>query len=130
MSSNIPTETQKKTSLANFSDDDLLEICRAADVIACECPGYVARLLRQVRAFRSYTLSCIEQFPADAETHEWLASQAERVDQILWETMVDLMKKEGLLDEDGQVKLDSLSDRARAIALKQVGGADGISDFS
>lgn len=121
---------QKTVSLTDFSDDDLLEICRAADVIACECPGYVARLLRQVRAFRSYTLSCIDQFPADAKTHEWLASQAEQVDKILWETMITLMQQEGLLDEEGQVKLESLSHRARAIALKQIGGADGLSNFS
>ena len=120
----MSSNTQKTVTLADFSDDDLLEICRAADVIACECPGYVARLLRQVRSFRSYTLSCIEQFPKDAETHEWLASQAERVDQILWETMVVLMKQEGLVDDSGQVKLESMSARARAIALKQVGGAD------
>ncbi|MEO1144063.1 MAG: hypothetical protein AAFY26_00460 [Cyanobacteria bacterium J06638_22] len=120
----MSSNTQKPITLTDFSDEDLIEICRAADVIACECPGYVARLLRQVRAFRSYTLSCIDQFPEDAETHRWLASQSERVDEILWETMVGLMKQEDLIDEDGHVKLESLSQRARAIALKQIGSTD------
>ncbi len=112
-------------TLADVSDellDDLLvEICRAAEVIACECPGYIARLLRQVRAFRQYTTNCIEQFPGDAETHQWLAHQAGTVEEILFQTMVELMKKEGLIDENQQLSLDKLSDRAREIFLKQVG---------
>jgi len=108
--------------LSEFTDDALLEICRAADVIACECPGYVARLLRQVRAFRSYTNSCIEQFPEDADTHHWLAKQANAVETILWETMVELMRKEDLIDESENILLDRLSERARSIALQQIGG--------
>jgi hypothetical protein len=104
-------------------DELIVEICRAAEVIACECPGYVARLLRQVRAFRRYTMNCIEQFPADAETHHWLAAQAAKVEDILFQTMMELMYKEGLIDEAQQIALDKLSDRAREIALKQLGTA-------
>lgn len=111
--------------LNNISDELLgellVEVCRAAEVIACECPGYIARLLRQVRAFRQYTTNCIEQFPADAETHDWLAKQAKAVEEILFQTMVELMQKEGLIDEAQQIALDKLSDRAREIVLKQVG---------
>jgi len=116
-------DKQQTVRLSEFSDEALLEICRAADVIACECPGYVARLLRQVRAFRSYTLTCIDQFPEDAETHHWLADQANKVESILWETMVELMRKEKLLTDTGEVMIDSLSERARAIALQQIGGS-------
>lgn len=108
-------------SLDNVSDELLIEICRAAEVIACECPGYIARLLRQVRAFRQYTTQCIEQFPADVETHQWLAGQAEAVEKILFQTMVELMQKEGLVDEAQQILLDKLSDRAHKIVLKQIG---------
>lgn len=104
-----------------LSDEMLIEICRAAEVIACECPGYIARLLRQVRSFRQYTTKCIEQFPSDAETHHWLAGQAEVVETILFQTMVELMQKEGLIDETQQIALDKLGDRAREIVLKQVG---------
>ncbi len=108
-------------NLSDISDELLIEICRAAEVIACECPGYIARLLRQVRSFRQYTTSCIEQFPADTETHQWLAAQAEAVETILLQTMLELMRKEGLIDENQHVALDRLSDRARKIVLAQVG---------
>ncbi len=107
--------------LSVLSDEALLEICKAAEVIACECPGYLARVLRQVRAFRHYTTACIEQFPADAETHRWLAEQADQVETILWQTMVELMRKEQLIDDSEQILLDKLSERAREIALKQLG---------
>lgn len=115
-------DNEQTIKLSDLSDDALLSICRAADVIACECPGYIARLLRQVRAFRSYTLNCIEQFPKDAETHYWLADRANQVEAILWQTMVELMQREALVSESEEVLLDNLSERARAIALEQIGG--------
>ncbi|MEB3336920.1 MAG: hypothetical protein VKJ46_05610 [Leptolyngbyaceae bacterium] len=106
---------------SELSDELLLEICEAADVIACECPGYLAQLLSQVRAFRSYTTSCIEQFPEDAETHRWLIQQAQQVEKLLLETIAELMRREDLLDEANYILLDKMSERARATALKQIG---------
>ncbi len=107
--------------LTELTDENLVEICRAAQVIACECPAYIARLLRQVRVFREYTTSCIEQFPTDAETHQWLSNRATEVEAILFQTMVELMQKEGLIDDARQVCLEKLSERAREIVLKQIG---------
>ncbi len=105
-----------------LTDEALLEICRAADVLACECPGYLARILRQVRSFHNYTLSCIDQFPQDKETHLWLAAQAEAMEQLLWDTTLELMRREKLIDETSQViLLDRMSERARETALKQIG---------
>jgi hypothetical protein len=118
---NIMANTDKTVDLTDLSEDALLEICRAAQVIACECPGYLARLLRQVRTFRTYTATCIDQFPADAETHLWLIDQAALVEDIILQTMIELMKKENLIDDAQQVSLDRLSERAREIILKQVG---------
>lgn len=109
--------------LTQLTDENLLEICRAAQVIACECPAYIARLLRQVRVFREYTTTCIDQFPNDAETHQWLASKAIEVEEILFRTMIELMQKEGLIDEAQNISLDKLSERAREIVLKQIGAA-------
>jgi len=108
-------------ALQDLSDETLLEICRAAEVIACECPAYIARLLRQVKAFRHYTMNCIEQFPDDAKTHHWLAEQAEQAEKILFETMVELMQKEGLIDANQRIALDKLSQRAQKIILHQIG---------
>lgn len=107
--------------LTELTDENLVEICRAAQVIACECPAYIARILRQVRVFREYTNNCIEQFPNDKETHQWLAAQALEVEEILFRTMVELMQREGLIDEKCNVSLAKLSDRARTTMLKQIG---------
>lgn len=107
--------------LTELTDEALLEICRAAQVIACECPAYIARLLRQVRVFREYTTNCLEQFPDDLETHQWLSSQAQEVEKILFQTMIELMRREGLIDANHYVSLDKVSDRAREIVLKQIG---------
>ncbi|MBF2027217.1 MAG: hypothetical protein IGS48_10680 [Oscillatoriales cyanobacterium C42_A2020_001] len=107
--------------LTELTDEALVEICRAAQVIACECPAYIARLLRQVRVFKEYTTTCADQFPADAATHQWLSSQASVVETILFQTMIELMQKEGLIDASLCVSLDKLSTRAREIVLQQVG---------
>ncbi|MEX0270807.1 hypothetical protein AB3R30_16815 [Leptolyngbyaceae cyanobacterium UHCC 1019] len=115
------SNSSETVNLSELSDEALLEICRAAEVIACECPGYLARLLRQVRTFRVYTTSCIDQFPSDADTHLWLADQATQIEDILLQTMIELMQKENLIDDAQQVSLDKLSERARATMLKQVG---------
>jgi hypothetical protein len=119
--SNLNQPSSETIGLSELSDEALLEICRSAEVIACECPGYLARLLRQIRSFRTYTISCIEQFPADSETHTWLAERASQVEDIVLQTMIELMQKENLIDDAQQVSLERLSDRSRAIMLKQIG---------
>ncbi|MBW4470986.1 MAG: hypothetical protein KME45_11370 [Stenomitos rutilans HA7619-LM2] len=115
------TDTKQTIKISDVSDEALVEICRAAEVVACECPGYLARLLRQVRTFRNYTMTCIEQFPQDAETHFWLAEQGAKVEALLHQTMIELMQKEELIDDSEHILLDKLSERARATALKQLG---------
>jgi len=115
------TNTKNTVQLTELTDESLLEICRAAQVIACECPAYIARILRQVRVFREYTTSCIEQFPNDAATHQWLSARSVEVEDILFQTMIELMQREGLIDENRTVALDKLSDRAREIVMKQIG---------
>ncbi len=114
-------EMNQVIQLDELSDEALLEICRAAEVIACECPGYLARILRQVRSFRNYTTSCIEQFPEDEETHRWLDSRAAKVEDLLFETMIELMKREDLINDERQISLEKLSERARETVLKQIG---------
>jgi len=103
------------------SDETLRKICEAADVIACECPGYLVRLLRQIRTFRNYTHSCIENFPEDKETHLWLCERAEQWEQQVYQTIVELMQRENLLNGTGELSLTLLHDRATSIALKQIG---------
>lgn len=115
------SDTKRMIKVSDISDEALIEICRAAEVVACECPGYLARILRQVRTFRNYTTNCIEQFPEDAETHLWLAERAEQAEMLLHQTMIELMQKESLIDDSEYIILDKLSERARVTALKQIG---------
>ncbi len=105
---------------SELTDENLLAICEAADVIACECPSYLVRLLNDVREFRRYTNECIERFPSDAETHHWLSSRANQVEMLLSLTIYELLQKENLLDENNQLNLQQLSDRNRAIALSKI----------
>ncbi|HEY9860816.1 MAG TPA: hypothetical protein V6D16_15015 [Candidatus Obscuribacterales bacterium] len=100
-----------------LSDEDLYAICEAADVLACECPSYLVRLVQEVRAFRQYTSDCIQQFPEDAATHHWLTSRAKQVETLLCQTILELLQKEELIDEQNQVCLTRLSERARSLAL-------------
>jgi hypothetical protein len=110
-----------------LTDEALLEICRAAEVTACECPGYLASILRQIRTFHAYTLNCIEEFPEGKETHIWLAAQAEIVQKLLWKTTVELMRREGLIDAaSNRIILDRIKERAQQTALRQIERRNGI----
>ncbi len=100
-----------------LSDEDLYAICEAANVLACECPSYLVRLVQEVRTFRQYTSDCIQQFPEDAATHHWLTSRAKQVETLLCQTILELLQKEELIDEQNQVCLTRLSERARSLAL-------------
>lgn len=102
-----------------FSDEHLLAISEATDVIACDCPGYLVRLLKEVREFKKYTSDCIEQFPSDAATHEWLSSRARQVELLLSLTIYELLEKEDLIDGDRHINLNRLSERNRELALKK-----------
>jgi hypothetical protein len=103
-----------------FPDEQLLAICEAADVIACECPSYLVQILNQVREFRRYTKECIDHFPDNAATHHWLSEQVNQVEMLLCLTIYELLQKENLIDEDNQLNLQQLSQRNRAIALSKV----------
>ena len=102
-----------------FSEEQLIAISEAADVIACQCPGYLVQLIQQVRKFRHYTSDCMERFPEDAETHEWLSDRASQLESLLSQTIIELMQKEDLIDEQNQVCLTKLAARAREMALRQ-----------
>lgn len=102
-----------------FSDEQLLAICEAADVIICECPAYLVRLLQEVREFQRYSNDCIEQFPEDATTHHWLSSQMAQIESLVSKTIFELMNRENLLDTYNQLNLKRLSERNRQTVLTQ-----------
>jgi hypothetical protein len=113
-------ESQTIQISLEFPDEHLVAISDAADMIACECPSYLVRLLKEVREFRRYTTECIERFPNDTATHEWLASRANQVEVLLSLTIYELLEKENLVENYNQLNLKRLSERNRAIALEEI----------
>lgn len=102
-----------------FSDEQLLAICEVADIIACECPSYLAKLLHDVREFRRYTHECVEHFPEDTAVHQWLNSRAQEVETLLSRTILEFLNKEKLLESNNQLNLNRLAQRTHEIVLKQ-----------
>lgn len=102
-----------------LSDAQLQAICETANVIACECPAQLVDLLRKIREFRYYTLECIQIAPEETELHQWLGGEMIRVEALLSQTIVEMMRREDLLDEQQQLDLDKLRDRNTRAALRQ-----------
>lgn len=102
-----------------FSDEQLLAICEAADVIACQCPSYLVHLLKEVKEFHRYTKECINTSPEDASIHDWLSGRAAQVEQMLSQTIFELLQREALVDDQNNLDLDKMAERARAIAVRQ-----------
>jgi hypothetical protein len=102
-----------------FSDEQLLAICEAADVIACQCPSYLVHLLKEIKEFHRYTEECIQTSPEDASVHDWLSSRASQLELMLSQIIFDLLQRENLIDEQNNLDLHKMAERARAIALQQ-----------
>lgn len=81
-----------------------------SDMIECECPSKLLEILDMIRAFNSYTTECIIKYPADANTHKWLKTAAENLDSLLCNTVIQLARMEGFVDENNE-----LTSRARII---------------
>ncbi|MBW4491255.1 MAG: hypothetical protein KME12_26165 [Trichocoleus desertorum ATA4-8-CV12] len=102
-----------------FSDDQLLAICEAADVIACQCPSYLVHLLKEVKEFHRYTNDCIQTSPEDASIHDWLTSRAAQMELMLSQIIFELLQRENLIDDQNNLDLSKMAERSRAIALRQ-----------
>lgn len=106
---------------SSLSDEQLIALCEFAEVISCKCPAYLAALLQQVKQFRCYTTDCINIFPEDAATHEWLSDRALQMEALLVQTIFELMERESLLDEQGQLDCERLGQYSRSSVLRQMG---------
>lgn len=116
----LTTDRPTMQQIPEFSDDQLLVICEIADVIACECPARLVGLLREVRKFRQYTLSCIEKWPESTEMHEWLAGEIAGIEDQLTTVMYEFMAKENLLNEQGYLDMDRLAELSYEASLRQL----------
>ncbi len=100
-----------------LSDEQLVAISESIQVIACECPSYLIRLLQEVRSFWHYTNECIERFPEDIETHKFLSSRAKDMELLLSSTILEFLEKENLLDPNNHLNLDKLAQRTHELVV-------------
>ena len=118
MNSNSPSHLIQTAQL-ELADEKLLAICDVASVVACKCPSHLAKLLRDVRRFRRYTAACIKQFPEDTDTHQWLTDKAAHIEFLLSQIIVELLERDGLLDEYQQLDLRTLAQQNYLKVTKQ-----------
>jgi DNA-binding transcriptional MerR regulator len=68
-----------------FDDAALTKFAGLPSNVACECPSHLAELLMQIASFESYSASCANRSPADAELHTYLQRVAGTA-RMLFET--------------------------------------------
>jgi hypothetical protein len=85
-----------------IQQNHLEELNRYSDFVECECPAHLIDILLKVREFEAYTTECITKFPKDANTHRWLKKASQNVDALLSNTIVQLARIEGFIDEENK----------------------------
>lgn len=83
-----------------LTENALAELAKYADLLDCECPNHLMDILAKVREFEAYTSSCIDKYPKDAATHKWLQKSAANLDSLLSNTIIQLARMEGFVDDD------------------------------
>ena len=85
-----------------LTNDALSALEKHVDMIECECPTYLIEILAQVRKFNAYTNECIQKYPKDASTHMWLSTSAKNIDAMLSNTIVQLARIEGFINDKNE----------------------------
>jgi len=86
-----------------LSEDSVTLLRQYSDMLECQCPGKLLEILDEIRNFNRYTTACIEQFPADAKTHQWLQTAALNLDSLLCGTIIQLARLEGFVNDQNQL---------------------------
>lgn len=86
----------------HLTPEAMTELKKYADLIECECPTHLMGILAQVREFHDYTTECITKYPEDAATHRWLQKSAKNIDAMLSNTIIQLARIEGFINEENQ----------------------------
>lgn len=75
-------------------------ILEHTEVLECACPQHLLKVIKSIQDFQEYETSCIIKYPKDAEIHNWLLAQSKNLEKIATDTLIDLMKKENIVDEE------------------------------
>lgn len=74
-----------------------------SDMLECQCPGKLLGILDSIREFTTYTAACIDQYPDDARTHQWLQTASLNLDKLLCGTIIQLARMEGFVNEANEL---------------------------
>ena len=81
----------------------MIALSEKSSTLKCECPKHLIKLLKEIRLFQDYELSCMTATDKDRETHAWLHASAVNIDQMLSGTIAQLARLEGMIDEENLI---------------------------
>lgn len=82
-----------------LTEESKAKILKHTEIMECACPQHLLKVVDSIRSFQEYETSCIIRYPKDAEIHSWLLEQSKQLEKMATDTIVELMKKEGVVDE-------------------------------
>jgi hypothetical protein len=88
--------------LTEFAEDEIL---KNAVALMCECPRHLLVLLKNIRSFQTYEQGCAETSEKDRVTHQWLYQESLEMDRMVSNTILELARREGMLDDHGKIVL-------------------------
>lgn len=82
-----------------LTDESAEAILQNTEVLECACPQHLLKVLKSIRDFQEYETGCIIRYPKDQEIHSWLLEESKRLEVMVTKTIVELMRKENIIDE-------------------------------
>lgn len=83
----------------SLTDESTKKILQHTEIMECACPQHLLKVVDAIRAFQEYETGCIIRYPKDKEIHDWLLEESKKLEKLATKTIVELMKKEGVVDE-------------------------------
>lgn len=82
-----------------LTEDSKAMILEHTEMLECACPQHLLKVIRSIQDFQEYETSCIIKYPKDEEIHSWLLEQSKSLEKLATDTLVSLMQKESIVDE-------------------------------
>lgn len=83
-----------------LTDESTKAVLKHTEILECACPQHLLKVIKAIRDFQEYETSCIIKYPKDEEIHSWLLQESKLLERHATTTLVDLMKKESIVDEE------------------------------
>lgn len=83
-----------------LTEESAEKTLKHTEILECACPQHLLNVIKAIRDFQEYETGCIIRYPKDEEIHSWLLRQSKELEKLATQTLVDLMKKENIVDEE------------------------------